>query len=263
MEEPAYVREICFDTETTGFRAKEGDRLIEIGCVELSRYGISENKFHRFINPQRDIPEEAIRIHNITNEMVADKPTFEEIADEFLEFIKGAKLIAHNAPFDESFLDQELTRIGKGKLRDHCVDVIDSLEISRKVFPQQQNSLDALCKRLGVDLTSRNDGHGALIDAQLLAQVYLVLKQDQESMDIDSLTLSGKKLDDIEDTHIVIKASEEDLKAHEAFLELLAKKCKGTPLYKMEDEEFKALREKEQESINSKKAKMEQFIASL
>ena len=257
------MREICFDTETTGFRAKEGDRLIEIGCVELSRYGISENKFHRFINPQRDIPEEAIRIHNITNEMVADKPTFEEIADEFLEFIKGAKLIAHNAPFDESFLDQELTRIGKGKLRDHCVDVIDSLEISRKVFPQQQNSLDALCKRLGVDLTSRNDGHGALIDAQLLAQVYLVLKQDQESMDIDSLTLSGKKLDDIEDTHIVIKASEEDLKAHEAFLELLAKKCKGTPLYKMEDEEFKALREKEQESINSKKAKMEQFIASL
>ena len=124
--------------------------------------------------------------------MVADKPTFEEIADEFLEFIKGAKLIAHNSPFDESFLDQELTRIGKGKLRDHCVDVIDSLEISRKVFPQQQNSLDALCKRLGVDLTSRNDGHGALIDAQLLAQVYLVLKQDQESMDIDSLTLSGK-----------------------------------------------------------------------
>ncbi len=98
-----------------GFRAKEGDRLIEIGCVELSRYGISENKFHRFINPQRDIPEEAIRIHNITNEMVADKPTFEEIADEFLEFIKGAKLIAHNSPFDESFLGSGIDQNRKGQ----------------------------------------------------------------------------------------------------------------------------------------------------
>lgn len=263
MEEQKYVREICFDTETTGFRAKEGDRLVEIGCVELSRYGISNNKFHRFINPQREIPEEAIRIHNITNEMVADKPTFEDIADDFLEFIKGAVLIAHNAPFDESFLDQELTRIGKGKLRDHCVDVVDSLELSRRAFPGQPNTLDAVCKRLGIDLTSRSDGHGALIDAQLLAQVYLVIKQDQESLDIDALTASDKPAADIQDTNIVIRASEEDLKAHEVFLDLLAKKCKGTPLFRMEEQEFNALREKEQEALNSKKAKVEQFIASL
>ncbi len=263
MEQQQHIREICFDTETTGFRAKEGDRLVEIGCVELTRYGLSNNTFHEYINPEREIPEESIKVHKITNEMVADKPTFAQIVDKFLDFIKGARLIAHNAPFDESFLDQELTRLGKGKLKDHCLEVVDSLELSRKVFPQQQNSLDALCKRLGVDLSSRSEGHGALIDATLLAQVYLILKQDQESMDIDSLTVSKVKPLEITGANIVIKATEAEEKAHEEFLDLLAKKCKGTPLYRMTDEEFADVRKKEQDAINSKNAKLAQFIANL
>ncbi|MCD8339164.1 MAG: DNA polymerase III subunit epsilon [Burkholderiales bacterium] len=257
------MREICFDTETTGFKAKEGDRILEIGCVELPLTKDGDDKvFHVLINPEMPIPEEATDVHGITDEKVADKPKFAEIVDDFLAFIEGARLIAHNAEFDENFIDQELLRLNKGHLRDYCAEIVDSLEMAKKAFPQQRNSLDVLCQRLDIDKSARASGHGALLDAKLLAQVYVLLKQRQETFDIDSE-------DDIpqaqnkEDTGIVILANEEELAAHEAFLDLLEKKNKEKPNWRLSEEEFQVKREAENKALADKKAALEHFINSL
>ncbi len=258
------MREICFDVETTGFYAKDGDKIIEIGCVVLPlKKDGNDEVFHTYVNPQRSIPEEVIKVHHITDEIVKDKPVFAEIADEFIGFIRGARLIAHNSSFDVSFLDQELKSAGKGVLSDYCAEVVDSYAIAKKVFPTQKNSLDAVCQRLEVDLSSRGKGHGALVDSKLLAQVYPLLKQKQGSLDMESYAEAGAQAIVDGDKGLVIRADETELAEHEAILDLLAKKCKGTPHFRLTEEEFHEKRQKEQEAINSKRAKMKNFIETL
>ncbi len=164
-------REICFDTETTGLDPNEGHRLIEIGCVEIINGKRTDNSYHVLINPEREVPEEAVRIHHITTEMLADKPKFSEIADSFFDFIKDSTLVAHNAGFDVKFINHELSLIEKNSLTNK---VIDSLALAKNIFPNQRNNLDALCKRFNINNTKRaEEGHGALLDAELLADVYI------------------------------------------------------------------------------------------
>lgn len=165
-------REIVLDTETTGLSPLKGDRLVEIGCVEIVNLLPTGNVFHRYINPERDVPAEASRVHGLTNDFLADKPVFAVEVDGFLEFIGEAPLVIHNAPFDMGFVNAELTRCGFRNLP--MARAVDTLPMARKKFPGAPASLDALCKRFGVDLSSR-DFHGALLDARLLADVYLEL----------------------------------------------------------------------------------------
>ncbi len=166
------MREIVLDTETTGLDPKSGDRIVEIGCLELVNRLPTGNTYHVYINPQRDMPREAEAVHGLSEKFLADKPLFAEIADEFVAFVKGAALIIHNAAFDMKFLNAELARLGRDDLRDN--EIIDTLSMARKKFPGAPASLDALCRRFGVDNSNR-DLHGALIDSELLAGVYLEL----------------------------------------------------------------------------------------
>jgi len=167
------MREIVLDTETTGLNPLGGDRLVEIGCVEIFNHLPTGNIFHRYINPQRDVPDEASRVHGLTNEFLADKPLFSQEVDGFLDFIGDAPLVIHNAPFDMGFINAELTRTGFKNIP--MSRTVDTLPMARKKFPGAPASLDALCKRFGVDLAAR-DFHGALLDARLLAEVYLELR---------------------------------------------------------------------------------------
>ncbi len=188
------MREICLDTETTGMAAKEGDRIIEIGCVELGEHGLTDKNFHEYIDPERQMEAEVIRVHKITNEFLVGKPKFADIADKFIEFVQGARLIIHNAQFDIGFLNEELRKLGKPSMEEICGkdNIIDSMELAKAAFPQMHNSLDALCKRLEIDTTRRvKEGHGALLDAELLGQVYLVLKQQQGILEIDAAPVSA------------------------------------------------------------------------
>ncbi len=166
------MREICLDTETTGLDPKNGDRVVEIACVEIINKVRTGKFFHTYINPRRDMPDEAFRIHGISTEFLKDKPIFEYIAADFLEFIKDAKIVIHNAAFDLKFLNHELSILGLESLNKD--NVIDSLLIARKKFPGSPNSLDALCKRFNVDLSKR-EKHGALLDTELLVDVYVEL----------------------------------------------------------------------------------------
>ncbi len=167
------VREIVFDTETTGFDEKNGDRIVEIGAVELENHIPTGRTYHQYINPQRDMPEEAFKVHGLSTQFLQDFPVFEDIIDDFLDFVgTDSKLVAHNASFDIKFLNQELSNINKEGFA--WERVIDTLEIAKKKFPGSKNNLDALCKRFNVDNSSRTS-HGALLDSQLLAQVYLEL----------------------------------------------------------------------------------------
>jgi len=168
------MREVALDTETTGLSPVQGDRLVEIGCVELINYLPTGKTFHKYINPERDVPEGARRVHGLSEEFLADKPKFKEIADEFLEFIGDSKLVIHNAKFDMGFINAELVRIKKPTLP--MTRAIDTLQMARDKFKGARASLDALCKRFNISLESREDRHGALIDTELLAKVYLELK---------------------------------------------------------------------------------------
>ncbi len=167
-------RLIALDTETTGFSFNHGDKLIEIGAVELVRGKLTGEKFHKYVNPGREIDEGAIRVHGITLERLVGEPKFEQIADEFLAFIKGADLVIHNANFDLGFLNNELGDLGKPKVEDVCNNIIDSLREARMMHRGEKNSLDALCKRYKIDNSNR-EKHGALLDAQLLAEVYMAM----------------------------------------------------------------------------------------
>ena len=177
-----HKRQIVLDTETTGLSPAEGHRIIEIGCVELVNRRLTGRDYHRFVNPERDIDEGAERVHGISRADLADKPRFAEIAGEFLEFIRGSELVIHNADFDVGFLEHELAlmRHERPRIRDHA-DVLDTLGLAREMHPGQRNSLDALCKRYEVDASSR-DVHGALIDADLLARVYLAMTGGQAAL---------------------------------------------------------------------------------
>lgn len=170
------IREIIFDTETTGLNPNSGDRLVEIGCIEIVDYVKTGRTFHAYINPERDVPNEAFQVHKLSTEFLSTKPIFKDIADEFLEFIgEDSKLVAHNAVFDIAFINMELSRIGKQKIDQERV--VDTLKLSRKKFPtQRKHSLDALCKKYNISNTIRNiEGHGALLDSELLLQVYVKL----------------------------------------------------------------------------------------
>jgi DNA polymerase-3 subunit epsilon len=178
------MRQIFLDTETTGLDAAGGDRLVEIGCIEMHSRRLSGRQFHRYVNPGRPSHPDALRIHGITEEFLADKPSFESVAEEFLAFVAGAELIIHNASFDVGFIDAELARLKRPPLAQHAAKVTDSLLLAREIFPGKANSLDALCKRLEVDLSGRSL-HGALLDAGLLAEAYIRMTRGQDSLVVE------------------------------------------------------------------------------
>jgi DNA polymerase-3 subunit epsilon len=177
------MRQILLDTETTGLNARLGDRLIEIGCIEMVNRRFTGNNWHNYVNPERRIEEGAKAVHGISEEFLADKPKFADIAKEFVEYIRGAELIIHNAAFDIEFLDAEFGRAGLGKVADHGVTISDTLKMARELHPGKRNSLDALCDRYQINNNHRTL-HGALLDAELLAEVYLAMTRGQDSLAI-------------------------------------------------------------------------------
>ncbi len=180
------MRQVVLDTETTGINPREGHRIVEIGCVELIDRKPTGRHYHQYINPQRNIDDEVVAVHGITNERVADEPVFSQIAQDFYEFVEGAELIIHNAPFDIGFLDHELSLLKRGyaNLRSVC-SVIDTLVMARDLHPGQKNNLDALCKRYFID-NSRRELHGALLDSEILADVYLAMTGGQTTLEFSS-----------------------------------------------------------------------------
>jgi DNA polymerase III subunit epsilon len=184
------TRQIILDTETTGLYPSAGDRILEIGCVELVNRRLTGKHFHFYINPERDSHEEALKVHGITSEFLAEKPKFAEIASELVAYVQGAEVIIHNAPFDLGFLDAEFARLDLGSFKSHVHSVTDTLAMAKATYPGKRNSLDALCERLGVDNSGR-DLHGALLDAQLLADVYINLTRGQDALLMDSHSAAG------------------------------------------------------------------------
>ncbi|WP_148862675.1 DNA polymerase III subunit epsilon [Marinobacter fonticola] len=223
------MRQIVLDTETTGIDPEQGHRIIEIGCVELMERQLTGRHYHVYINPEREVEAEAIQIHGITNDFLADKPLFRDIATEFFEFIKGAELVIHNAAFDVGFMDHEFRKLGTGwKVAEHC-GVVDSLAIARKRHPGQKNNLDALCKRYGVDNSNR-ELHGALLDAEILADVFLLLTGGQTAFSLDAGAADSgdadgriRRLSAERPKTRVIRASDEEVQAHAEFLKVVGK----------------------------------------
>ena len=216
------MRQIFLDTETTGLSADNGDRIIEIGLIEMVDRRLTGQHRHWYLNPDRSSHPDAVRVHGITDEFLADKPRFTQIVDELLEFVSGAEVVIHNAAFDIGFLDAELQRTGQPGLRECVGGVLDTLLLAREMFPGKSNSLDALCKRLEVDNTSRTV-HGALLDAGLLAEVYIRLTRGQESLvidagDSDTGPLAVAAVDLSSFALPVLRASAEECAAHEAVL---------------------------------------------
>ncbi|MFW5823991.1 MAG: DNA polymerase III subunit epsilon [Marinobacter sp.] len=222
------MRQIVLDTETTGIDPAGGHRIIEIGCVELIERQLTGRHYHVYINPEREVEEEAISVHGITNGFLADKPRFAEVAQEFLDFIDGAELVIHNAAFDVGFIDAEFSRLKPlRRVTDHC-RVLDTLAVARRKHPGQKNSLDALCKRYGVDNSNR-ELHGALLDAEILADVFLLLTGGQTALSLDAGSegsdggQSIRRLPQDRPGLAVVRATDEELQAHEAFLDMVEK----------------------------------------
>ena len=218
------MNEIFLDTETTGLSFKEGHKIVEIACIETQDLIATGKVFHKLINPVRDMPEAAYKVHGFTEEFLSDKDTFDKIADEFLNFIKGKKIIIHNAPFDISFLNGELNAIKK-ELVD-IKSVTDSLELARNKFPGTSNSLDALCKKFNIDLSKRTK-HNALLDCELLREVYINLldaKEPKFNLSSTAQTLSESKDKDINYCKNIYKVSDTELKNHRDFLKSEIKK---------------------------------------
>jgi len=208
------MRQIILDTETTGFEPHNGDRIIEIGAVEMFKRRLTNNNYHQYIYPERKVPQEAIEVHGITDEFLKDKPVFSKISDAFMEYVSGAELIIHNAPFDVGFINHELSLLTDnkwGKIEDHCV-ITDSLKMARKTYPGQRNSLDALCKRLGIDNSNRTL-HGALLDSEILADVYLTMTGGQTAL---LLNADGQNPGDSNDNRIAIRSDRPTLKVLKA-----------------------------------------------
>lgn len=222
------MRQIVLDTETTGLEVSQGHRIIEIGCVELIDRRLTGRHFHQYLNPEREIDAGAMEVHGITNEFVQDKPRFADVAEEFFEFIRDAELVIHNAPFDIGFIDAEYQSLEQSYpgVREVC-GVIDTVVMARKKHPGQKNNLDALCKRYGVD-NSQRDLHGALLDAEILADVYLAMTGGQTALILDAqdnLNSSGVAKLEVRpvrttgQTLKIIKADAKELEAHQAVLE--------------------------------------------
>ncbi|MGB0513881.1 MAG: DNA polymerase III subunit epsilon [Wenzhouxiangellaceae bacterium] len=217
------MRQIVLDTETTGLEPEEGHRIIEIGCLELIDRQLTGRQFHKYINPDRSVEEGALEVHGLSDEFLSDQPRFGEVVDEFIEFIHGAELIIHNAAFDVGFLDSELARIDPRRRIADLAQVLDTLELARELHPGQRNSLDALCKRYEVDNSNRTL-HGALLDSELLADVYLLMTGGQVSLglDLDGSDGGAARLDipDFDPSRLVRRtASEAEWAAHRALIE--------------------------------------------
>jgi len=237
------MRQIVLDTETTGLEHTLGHRIIEIGCVELIDRRLTGRSFHRYLNPEREIDEGALAVHGISRADLDREPRFAEIADEFLEFVNGAELVIHNAAFDVAFIDEELKRLPHETRRvaDLCL-VTDSLALAREMHPGQRNSLDALCKRYSVD-NSRRELHGALLDARLLAEVYLAMTGGQGSLALGEAAANVRVGEHAPVRTLlrpqlplrVLAASAEETQAHEALLDIIAKASSGRCLWRMLD----------------------------
>jgi DNA polymerase-3 subunit epsilon len=233
------MRQIVLDTETTGLEPTEGHRVIEIGCVELIDRRLTRNSFHQYLQPDREIDQGAVDVHGITNQFLRDKPRFADIVDDLLGYIRGAELIIHNAPFDVGFLDHELGRWrgAAQRIEDLC-RVTDTLTMARSLHPGQRNSLDALCKRYGVD-NSQRDLHGALLDAEILADVYLAMTGGQVSLSLGANSESGagaerrsmRRLSAQRPPLPIVRAADDELAAHRARLAAIDEASGGRCLW--------------------------------
>ncbi|MEO8805835.1 MAG: DNA polymerase III subunit epsilon [Burkholderiaceae bacterium] len=235
------MRQIFFDTETTGLSPESGDRIIEIGCVEMVGRRLTGRNLHFYINPERRSHEDAVKIHGLTDDFLADKPLFAAIAEELLEYLAGAEIIIHNAGFDVGFLNEELRRLGRPKFTTLAAKITDSLSMAREMFPGKANSLDALCKRLEVDNSNRSL-HGALLDAGLLAEVYIRMTRGQNSLVIDAAEASAAHtaLDAVDFSVLmlpVLQADEAEAAAHAAMLLDLDKASGGKTVWRLLVEE--------------------------
>ena len=230
------MRQIFLDTETTGLSPESGDRIIEIGCVEMENRRLTGRHLHVYLNPQRPSHEDAIKIHGLTDEFLADKPLFAAVVDELLEFVDGAEIIIHNASFDVGFLNEELRRVGRPTFPGFVAQVTDSLLMAREMFPGKSNSLDALCKRLEVDNSNRSL-HGALLDAGLLAEVYIRMTRGQNSLVIDigepsAAQVAQEAIDFAAFDLVVIVADDAEQQAHAAMLVELDKASGGKTVWR-------------------------------
>jgi DNA polymerase-3 subunit epsilon len=230
------TRQIVLDTETTGLEWEQGHRIIEIGCVELVDRRFTGNTFHQYLNPGREIDVGAIEVHGITNEFLADKPDFQDVAQDFIDYVRGAELIIHNAPFDVGFLDHEFRQTGHSAQIDDLCAVTDTLTLARKMHPGQRNSLDALCKRYDID-NSHRELHGALLDAEILADVYLMMTGGQVALILDTASGEGegertadgiRRLSAERPPLPVVQADASELAAHEKQLAQMGEACLWT-----------------------------------
>lgn len=219
------MRQIFLDTETTGLYPSQGHRIIEIAGVEVINRQLTRNHFHVYLNPDREIDPAAQEVHGITLDFLQDKPRFNDIAGEFLDFVKGAELIIHNAPFDVNFLNAELGRTDRPNIEHVSASIIDTLKLAKDMRPGQRNSLDALCRHYGID-NSKRTLHGALLDAELLADVYLAMTRGQESLMIELLETAAASAEisiaATNQTLLILTANAEELAAHEQYLEALS-----------------------------------------
>jgi DNA polymerase-3 subunit epsilon len=236
------MRQIVLDTETTGLEPEQGHRIIEIGCVEMINRRLTGRTFHHYLNPERDIDPGAQEVHGLSREFLSDKPLFGDVADEFLEFVGDAELVIHNAPFDVGFLDAELTRLERDlpAMQVLC-PVLDTLVLAREMHPGQRNSLDALCRRYQVD-NSQRELHGALLDARILAEVYLAMTGGQAALSLGTerkSSAAGQPVDRRIDRKglklVVVRATDEELAAHEAALDRIEARREGSCLWRTLD----------------------------
>jgi DNA polymerase-3 subunit epsilon len=228
------MRQIVLDTETTGLNPRSGDRIIEIGCVEMVNRRLTGNNFHYYINPERDSDPGALAVHGLTTDFLSDKPKFVEIADALCAFVNGAEIIIHNAPFDLGFLDAELERLGRPKFGEHVSRITDTLVQAKELYPGKRNSLDALCERYGISNAHRTL-HGALLDSELLAEVYLAMTRGQDAltMDLQEDGAGGPEGAGVAIAEIlVLPPTDAELAEHEALLQALDKEAKGACVWR-------------------------------
>ena len=231
------MRQVFLDTETTGLYPEQGDRVIEIGCVELVNRKLTGNNKHFYLNPGRDSHEEALRVHGITTEFLRDKPKFDAVAEELLDYLLGAEVVIHNAPFDLGFLNKELELLGRPVFRQFVNSVTDTLAMAKEIYPGKRNGLDALCDRLGVDNSGRTL-HGALLDAELLADVYINLTRGQDALLMDAVApqhaAGGAMLVDLRCFELpILVANVAELAAHEELLVQLDKASSGKTVWRL------------------------------
>ncbi len=238
------MRQIFLDTETTGLEPREGHRIVEIGAVELVNRNLSGQTFHQYLNPERIMDDEVIRVHGLTNAFLEDKPLFASVAQALLDYVRGAELIIHNAAFDLAFINHELATLDKetgttyGRIEDHVSGVVDSLKLARRLHPGQRNSLDALCKRYGID-NSHRQLHGALLDSEILADVYLAMTGGQSSLGLESHEAAAqgeggeapRRLPALRPRLAVLHASEAELEAHVARMAAIKKAAGGMTVW--------------------------------